>query len=107
MMLEILVCGFLVIGSLFALIGAIGLARLPDFVMRLQAPTKAATIGVGSLLVASMLHFGAREGSGVHELLITLFLLLTAPVSANLMGRAALHLGVELRVSPPEDKDSS
>src|SRR5690606_25810745 len=55
--LELLVCFFLLLGSGFTLIGAIGLYRLPDFFTRLHGPTKATTLGVGSLLIASMIYF--------------------------------------------------
>jgi multicomponent K+:H+ antiporter subunit G len=94
MVSELLVSVFLIIGAVFALIGAIGLASLPDFYTRLHGPTKATTLGVGSLLVASMLHFAAQDRLSLHELLILLFLFFTAPVSAHLLIRAALHLGL-------------
>ena len=72
--IEVLVSVFLIIGSLFALIGAIGLYRLPDFYTRLHGPTKATTLGVGGIVIASMLFFSSRNGGlSLHELLITLF----------------------------------
>ena len=91
--LEALISLFLLIGGIFALIGSIGLARLPDLFTRLHGPTKATTLGVGGILIASALHFSGRgEGLSLHELLVTLFLFVTAPVSAYLIARAALHL---------------
>jgi len=84
----------LVVGGLFALVGGVGMVRFGDFFMRLHAPTKASTLGVGGVLLASLLISWARGEPGLHELLITLFLFITAPVSANLMGMAALHLRV-------------
>ncbi len=98
--LEMLAALLLVVGGVFALVGAIGLVRFPDFFMRLHAPTKATTLGVGGVLLASMVLGWARGESAVHELLITLFLFVTAPVSANLMAMAALHLQVPSRASP-------
>lgn len=93
MLIDILVSLFLLIGATFALVGSIALVRLPDFFTRLHGPTKATTLGVGGLLVASVIHFSARgEGVSLRELLITAFLFITAPVSAYLMSRAALHL---------------
>jgi multicomponent K+:H+ antiporter subunit G len=78
-------------GAVFALIGSIGLIRLRDFATRLHAPTKASTMGVGGALLASMICAGWQEGRlPVHELLITLFVFVTAPVSAHLLIRAAL-----------------
>lgn len=101
--LELLVAALLVIGGAFTLIGAIGMTRFPDFFMRLHAPTKATTLGVGGVLLASMLASWARGQAGVHELLIVLFLFVTAPVSANLMAKAALHLRLPSRARPPAD----
>lgn len=91
MIAEALVSFFLLVGAFFALTGAIGLVRLPDFFARLHGPTKATTLGVGGVLIASMTYFISRGEYGLHELAITLFLFITAPVSANLLGKAALH----------------
>lgn len=97
-MTEWVVSVFLVVGAVFALIGSIGLARLPDFYMRLHGPTKATTLGVGSILVASTVHFSTQSGRlSLHEGLITLFLFLTAPISAHLLAKAATHLRVPTR----------
>lgn len=105
-MAEILISAFLLIGSFFVLVGAIGLVRLPDFFMRLHAPTKATTLGVGGMLLASMAHFLALGAPSVHELLITLFLFVTAPVSAYMLARAGLKLRLRSRapLPPPEEK---
>ena len=100
--LEWLVAGLLVIGGAFVLIGAIGMTRFPDFYMRLHAPTKATTLGVGGVLLASMALRWAGGMTGAHELLIALFLFITAPVSANLMAQAALHLRVPSKAPPDE-----
>lgn len=81
----------LVVGGVFALVGAVGMLRFGDFFMRLHAPTKATTLGVGGVLVASMLAGWAQGDFGLQELLITLFLFITAPVSASLMAKAAVH----------------
>lgn len=95
MMMEILVAAFVAIGAFFTLVGSIGLLRLPDFYSRLHGPTKATTLGVGGLQVASMIWFiGGRMGLAPKEFLIFVFLFMTAPISAHLMARAALHLGV-------------
>lgn len=89
---EIFISVFLIIGSFFMLVGGIGMVRLPDLFMRLHAPTKSSTLGLGSFLIAAMI-FSASEGRfGFAEMLITLFAFITAPVSANLMAQAALHL---------------
>ena len=101
--IELPAAFLLVVSGVFALVGAIGLLRFPDFFMRLHAPTKATTLGVGGVLLASMLLGFARGEPTVHELLITLFLFVTAPVSANLMAMAALHLQVASRAKPVEE----
>lgn len=90
---EVLVSLLLLIGSGFALVGSIGLARLPDFYMRLHGPTKATTLGVGGMVVGSMIFFSYhQDGLSLHELLIALFLLITAPVSAHIVAKAAIHI---------------
>jgi len=101
--LEVLIAFFLAVGGGFALVGAIGLLRLPDFLMRLHAPTKATTLGVGGALIASMLYFIGSGRFTVHELLITLFLFLTAPVSALMLANAALHLRLPSRARLPDE----
>ena len=89
---EILASLLIVLGGVFALIGSWGLVRLPSLMTRLHGPTKATTLGVGGCLLASMIHAAAARGdwSG-HELLVTLFLFVTAPVSANMIAKAHLH----------------
>ncbi len=84
---------FLIVGALFLMVGSIGLFRLPDFYMRLHGPTKASTLGIGAILTASMIFFSFREGSiSIKEFLIVLFLFLTAPITANMLAKAALHV---------------
>ncbi len=94
-LIEFLIAAFLLIGAAFIFIGALGLLKLPDFYMRLHAPTKASTLGVGGTLIGSAIYFTATGGGiSLHEILVTFFLFMTAPVSAHLMAKTALHLGV-------------
>jgi multicomponent K+:H+ antiporter subunit G len=102
-LIEWLAAGLLLIGAFFLLVGAVGLVRLPDFFMRLHAPTKASTMGVGGALLASMLVSAAEGRDGFAELLIALFVFVTAPVSANLMAQAALHLRIASKATEPAD----
>lgn len=90
--MEIIVSFFLIIGSFFTLIGGIGMVKLPDLFMRLHAPTKASTLGLGSFLIAAMIYSAFNSRLGFAELLITLLAFITAPVSANLIAQAAIHL---------------
>lgn len=92
LIMEILVSIFLLIGSFFMLVGGIGMVRLPDLFMRLHAPTKSSTLGLGSFLIAAMIFSAFQGRFGFAELLLTLLAFITAPVSANLMAQAALHL---------------
>lgn len=94
--LEIVISFFLITAASFALIGSLGLARLPDFFMRTHAPTKGSTLGVGGVLIASMIYFTALHGRlSITELMITVFVFISAPISAHLMGRTALHLKIK------------
>ena len=89
---ELLVSGLIVLGAIFVLLGSFGLVRLPHLLMRLHAPTKASTLGVGALLMASAIYFSIKEeGVSLHEAAIVLFLFITAPVTAQLLAKAALH----------------
>ena len=91
MLADIAIAFLLLVGGAFALLGSVGLARLPDFFMRLHGPTKATTLGVGAIVLASLVHVGPEEGGySLRELAITLFLFITAPVTAHLLSQAAL-----------------
>lgn len=98
--LDLLVSALLVAGVAFALVGSLALAKLSDFLRRLHGPTKASTLGVGCVLIASMLYFGASGAASLRELLITFFVFLTAPVSAHLLVKAAMRL--DPRLAPPD-----
>lgn len=102
-LVEWLAAALIVIGAFFLLVGAIGMVRLPDFYMRLHAPTKSSTLGVGGVLLASLVVGWAQGQFGVAELLITLFVFVTAPVSANLLAQAALHLKLPSKAPVPQD----
>jgi multicomponent K+:H+ antiporter subunit G len=99
--IEWLAAIFILVGAFFLLVGAVGLIRLPDFYMRLHAPTKASTLGVGGVLLASIVLSAAQGRPGIPELLITLFVFVTASVSANLLAQAALHLRLPSRAPVP------
>lgn len=86
---ELIIAALALAGAAFTLIGAWGLAKLGDFAKRLHGPTKATTLGVGCILLASMVWFGLTGRPSLHELLIAAFLFATAPVSAMLLVKAA------------------
>lgn len=100
---QLVIAAMLIVAGLFALVGAVGMLRFPDFFMRLHAPTKATTLGIGGVLLAALLLKAARGDAGLQELLITLFVFITAPVSASLLARAALHLRAPSKAPVPPD----
>lgn len=92
---EIAISGSLVIAGLFGLVGSVGMIKLRDTLQRLHAPTKATTLGVGGVLVASMLYFWLVKGDfSFHELLITVFLFLTAPISGSFIAKTFMQAHV-------------
>jgi multicomponent K+:H+ antiporter subunit G len=97
---QALFLALLASGVFFALVGSLGLLKLSTFLRRLHGPTKASTLGVGSVLLAAMLHHAWVDSSlGLRELLITLFLFLSAPVSAMVIAKAAMATDASAR--PP------
>ena len=91
LVLDLAITAFILIGALFGLVGSWGLVKLPDLMTRLHAPTKATTLGVGGVLIASLLYAMRNGGFSFHELLITLFLFLTAPIASNLLAKVWMH----------------
>jgi multicomponent Na+:H+ antiporter subunit G len=85
----------LIVGGLAMLLAGFGVLRMPDLFMRMQAATKAATLGVGCTLVAVAVHFN-ELGVTTRSILIIAFLFLTAPVAAHVIARAAYSIGVPL-----------
>ncbi|WP_306151035.1 Na+/H+ antiporter subunit G [Roseovarius sp. MMSF_3281] len=106
MLIEILISAFLVVAGTFGLVGSFGMIKLKDTMQRLHAPTKATTLGVGGILIASMLYFGFVEGKfSFHELLITLFLFLTAPISANFIAKTFMQANMRAKDLPPSQSE--
>lgn len=104
---EALVAFFLVVAGIFGFVGSYGLLKLNNTMARLHAPTKATTLGVGGVLIASMLWFVLFEGKfSFHELLITLFLFIAAPVVAHFIAKAHLHRFESPDQLPPTGTDA-
>ena len=88
--------GILIIaGSVFILLASIGLVKMPDLYTRMSATTKASTLGVGLILIGTAVFFGT-VGIASRALIIIVFLLITAPVAAHMIARAAYFNGVPL-----------
>lgn len=105
--MEYIIALHIVIGAVFVLVGSFGLIKLPDLMSRLHGPSKATTLGVGGCLIASILYFSVSEGRlSIQEVLITFFLFMTAPITANFIARAYLHTTRDSDPSLPQGKHS-
>jgi multicomponent Na+:H+ antiporter subunit G len=91
------------LGSVFMLLAAVGVVRLPDLFTRLQASTKSSTLGVACMLLAVAVYFGTL-GVTTHALLVIVFFFLTMPVAAHMIARAAYFSGVPLWKSTVVDE---
>ena len=94
-MIDIVLMIFSGIGAIAILLASVGLVRIPDLYLGLSVTTKAATLGVGLILVSAALHF-QNVGVTSRVLAIIFFITLTAPVSAQLIGRAAYLIKVDI-----------
>ncbi|WP_045737682.1 Na+/H+ antiporter subunit G [Xanthomonas sp. MUS 060] len=105
-LLHLTLALLLIVGCSFILLGALGLVRLSDFFKRLHAPTMASTLGVGCILLASVgYHLFLGQDPQPRELLITVFLFITAPISAHMMAKAALSLMLAEHPPTPDSRD--
>ncbi|ENH97601.1 monovalent cation/H+ antiporter subunit G [Gracilibacillus halophilus YIM-C55.5] len=95
-MTNILILLLLVIGTFFILSATIGVLRFPDVYTRLHASTKAATLGISGIMIGAFLFLNAEFQIVSGKLILgIIFVLLTAPISAHMIGRAAHHTGVK------------
>ena len=95
-LIEIVVTILIIVGSVFLLVGSAGLLKLRELMARLHAPTKATTLGIGTILMSSSFNFILAEGRlSVQEILVLAFLFLTAPVTAHFVAKAHLHEHVQ------------
>ncbi|MEL6217166.1 MAG: monovalent cation/H(+) antiporter subunit G [Pseudomonadota bacterium] len=92
---EIVASALVLIGAAFCLIAGIGVLRLPDVFMRMHASTKAGTLGAGLILIAAAVSFGTTEAAA-RALGAVVFILVTAPAAAHVIGRAAYLSGAPL-----------
>lgn len=95
MIREILTCIFLLTGGILSVVAAIGVLRMPDIFIRMHAATKVGTVGVSAITIGVMIHFGSITVIS-RGLLVIGFFLLTAPVAAHMIARAAYRSGVSL-----------
>lgn len=89
--LELITAALLITGSLFALVGAVGLVRLKDYFQRMHPPALASTLGAWSVALASIIYFSTlKSGPVLHGWLIPILLAITVPVTTLLLARTAL-----------------
>ncbi len=94
-MIDVLIMIFSGVGAFFILVASVGIIRMPDFYLRLSVTVKASTLGVGFVLLSTVLYFGDLPVA-TKALAIVLFLLLTSPVGAQLICRVAYFKGAKL-----------
>lgn len=94
-MTETIIGIFASLGSLFVFLAAVGILRMPDTYLRMAVTTKAATLGIGLILIAAAIYFEDLSTT-TRVLAIILFILLTAPVGAHLIGKASYIVGNKL-----------
>lgn len=103
---EFLIAILLIISGVFGFVGSYGLIKLKDPMQRLHGPTKATTLGMGGVLIASMIYFFVKNGQiSVHELIITLFLFLTAPITANFIAKTFMARNLKAEDLPQSGTD--
>ncbi len=95
MLREILVMALMLTGAFFMFLAGLGMLRMPDLFLRMSSTAKASTLGAGLILLAAAIHFD-NFGIATRAIAISVFLLLTAPVAAHMIGRAAYFDGVPL-----------
>lgn len=94
-MIETIAIALMIIGTAFTIVSSIGLVRLPDFYTRMHGPTKAATLGVGCVLLAAVVYFTFGQGQfSIRELLAIIFIFMTSPVGSHMITKAALKKNV-------------
>ena len=95
MLLEIVCLVLAAFGVFLQIVAAVGVVRMPDLLTRMHASSKAATLGAALIILAAGIHFGGT-GPVVRAILIILFLFITAPVAAHMIGRAGYRSGVKM-----------
>ncbi len=95
MLRDILVMALMLGGAFFMALAGLGLLRMPDLFLRMSSTAKAGTLGAGMILLGAAIHFN-NFSIATRAVAIIIFLLLTAPVAAHMIGRAAYFDGVPL-----------
>jgi multicomponent Na+:H+ antiporter subunit G len=108
-MAEIIIAVLVLLGGFFCFVAGLGVLRLPDVLMRMHASTKAGTLGAGLVMAAVAVYF-ADIATITRAVSTILFLLITAPVAAHMIGRAAFRSGITLwntKIEPEAERKLS
>ncbi|MGJ8602606.1 MAG: monovalent cation/H(+) antiporter subunit G [Marivita sp.] len=105
-MIEVVAGCLIILGGVFAIIGALGLLRMPDVLIRMHASTKIGTLSTGLILAGCAIVYGSSDIT-IRVIAIMLFILLTAPIGAHMMGRSVLSTGVPLWKNEDLPEDAS
>ena len=104
-MIDLLISCLILIGLFFTLSSTLGLVRFPDLYTRMHGPTKAATLGVSAIVLATLIHsFYSAQSQGFTETLVIFFLFLTAPAAAHMIAKAGLAKKVAVYRSTREKR---
>ncbi|MEM8788209.1 MAG: monovalent cation/H(+) antiporter subunit G [Pseudomonadota bacterium] len=93
-MSDVIAALLILFGGAMTVFAGLGIVRMPDVFIRMHAATKVGTLGTGLIIGGAAVHFG-DPGVVIRCVLIVFFLLLTAPIGAHMIGRAALRSGIE------------
>ena len=93
---ELIAILLMFIGVFFMVVSAVGVVRMPDLFMRMSAATKSSTVGTSCVLLAAGVYFGNDLGSSSRVVVTIVFLFITAPAAAHMIGRAGYYSGSEL-----------
>ncbi|MFW6096461.1 MAG: monovalent cation/H(+) antiporter subunit G [Chloroflexota bacterium] len=91
---ELLVVILIALGTVFILVAAIGLNRMPDLYTRMHGTTKSTTLGITAILLATVIYFGTSAAI-TRAILVVVFFFLTAPIATHMLARAAYRRDVE------------
>ena len=100
-MVETFVELLVFVGAIFVLLAGVGVLRFPDVYARMHAATKASTLGIALIGIATTV---ALEGGRAKALAAVAFIFITAPSAAHFVGRTAYHAeGIEIELAGPDD----
>jgi len=95
-MIEVLTALFLLAGTALIFLAALGLLRMPDLLTRMHATTKSGALGAGLMVAAVAVYFVDDFAVTIRAVAIVVFIIVTGPIAAHVIGRASYFVGVPL-----------